>query len=228
MSHGKRYRQAVKQVDTGKLYGLEAAVELVKKTSTVKFDAAVEMHFRLGIDPKKADQAVRGTVSLPHGTGRKLVIAVFATGQAADEAKKAGADHIGAEDLIKEIKTKGATNFDIAVATPEMMKSLAPIAKTLGQRGLMPNPKNETVNPNPAAVVKALRAGKIAFRSDDTGNAHQMIGRISFPNEQLVANARGFLDAIKKAKPSESKGTFMKSVTLTSTMGPAVKIDPSV
>lgn len=227
MGHSKRYRAARETVDQTKLYAVPEAVALVKRTSTVKFDASVELHVHLGIDPKKADQSVRGTAKLPHGTGKQLKIAVFASGQAADEAKAAGADTVGAEELIKSIKEKGITDFDIAVAAPEIMKQLAPIAKTLGQRGLMPNPKNETVNPNPAAVVQELRSGKVAFRSDDSGNLHQMVGKVSFDEPRLVENVKAMLDAVKRVKPSEAKGTYLLNITLTSTMGPAVRIDPA-
>lgn len=226
MTHSKRYRSVQEQVEQSKLYALAEAVAIVKKTSTVKFDASVELHVHLGIDPKKADQVVRGTVKLPFGTGKQPKVAVFATGKAADEAKAAGADSVGGDDLIKTIKEKGVTGFDIAVASPEMMKLLAPIAKTLGQRGLMPNPKNETVNKDPASVVKELLAGKVAFRSDDTGNLHQVIGKVSFEDARLAENAKAMLDAVKRAKPTEAKGTYLINITLTSTMGPAVKIDP--
>jgi len=224
MSHSKRYRASVDQIERTKIYPVAEAIEIVKKISTVKFDASVELHIHLGVDPKKADQAVRGTVKLPHGTGKQLKIAVFAKGKSADEATKAGADLVGAEELVKEIKEKGVTDFDIAVATPDMMKVLAPIAKILGTRGLMPNPKNETVNPNPAVVVTELRSGKVAFRTDNGGNVHQMIGKVSFETDKLAENASAMLDAIKKAKPAEAKGTYIQSVTLTSTMGPAVKV----
>ncbi len=227
MGHSKRYRAAREAVDQTKLYAVPEAVALVKQTSTVKFDASIELHVHLGIDPKKADQSVRGTAKLPHGTGKQLKIAVFASGQAADDAKAAGADMVGAQELVKNIKDKGVTDFDIAVAAPEMMKQLAPIAKTLGQRGLMPNPKNETVNPNPAAVVKELRSGKVAFRSDDSGNLHQMVGKVSFEESKLVENVKTMLDAVKRAKSSETKGTYLLNITLTSTMGPAVRIDPA-
>lgn len=227
MSHSKRYRGLAEKINREQLYPLAEAIELMKQTSTVKFDASVELHFHLGVDPKKADQMVRGTVKLPHGTGKQLKIAVFATSKAADEAKKAGADIVGGEELVKLIKEKGVTDFDIAVASPDMMKVLAPIAKTLGTRGLMPNPKNETVNPNPASVVTELRSGKVAFRTDTGGNIHQMVGKVSFDSKQLFANAATMIEAIKKAKPSEAKGTYLQSVSLTSSMGPAIKLDPS-
>lgn len=227
MSHSKRYRAARQQVDPAKRYPLTEAIAVAKSTSTVKFDAGIELHIRLGVDAKKADQAVRGTVKLPHGTGKKLSVAVFATGKAADAAKAAGADPVGGSELIKTIKETGATDFDLAVATPDMMKQLAPIAKILGTRGLMPNPKNETISVDPAAAVAELMGGKIAFRCDDTGNVHALIGRVSFSDEQLIANATTLLEAVKKAKPSESKGTYLLGASVASTMGPAVKVDPS-
>lgn len=227
MTHSKRYRAAAGTVDAGKSYPLVEAVALAKQTSTVKFDASVELHSRLGIDAAKADQMVRGTVKLPHGTGKKLRIAVFANGKAADEAKAAGADTVGGEDLVKQIKEKEMTDFDIAVATPDMMRALAPIAKLLGTRGLMPNPKNETINPNPAAVVKELMGGKIAFRSDKNGNLHIAVGKVSFDDQKLVDNVTTMYEAVLKAKPSESKGIYLQNMTLASTMGPAVKVDPS-
>jgi len=227
MTHGKRYRAAAGMVDVEKSYPVAEAVALAKKTSTVKFDASIELHFHLGIDAAKADQMVRGTVKLPHGTGKKLRIAVFATGKPADEAKAAGADIVGGEDLVKQIKEKETTDFDIAVAAPDMMRVLAPIAKLLGTRGLMPNPKNETINPNPAAVVKELMGGKIAFRSDKTGNLHISVGKVSFDDQKLVDNISTMHEAVLKAKPSESKGIYLQNMTLASTMGPAVKVDPS-
>lgn len=226
MTHSKRYRTATKEVDPARQYPITDAVAIAKKTSTVKFDASVELHFNLGIDATKADQNVRGTVKLPHGTGKKLSIAVFAKGHAADEAGKAGASRVGGDEFIKEIKEKGVTDFDIAVATPDMMKSLAPIAKILGQRGLMPNPKNETVNPDPAKVVAELQSGKIAFRNDTTGNVHVTVGKASFDEAALKENVTMMIDAIQRAKPSDSKGTYLKRVTLTTTMGPSIRIDP--
>lgn len=220
----KRFRAAQQLIDPAKQYTPDEAVALVKQTATTKFDSSIEVHVRLGIDPSKADQLVRATAQLPHGTGKKLVITVFAKGAAAKAATAAGADVVGDEDLIADIKKTGRTNFDIALATPEMMKLLAPIAKTLGTKGLMPNPKNETVTPDPAAAVKALQSGKIAFRSDTTGNVHQLIGKASFSAADLKANLVAFLEAIKKAKPAETKGTYLKSVTLTSSMGPGIRI----
>lgn len=226
MPHSKRYRALAGTVDPVMRYPVADAITIAKKTSTVKFDASVELHFHLGIDATKADQGVRGMVKLPHGTGKKLRIAVFARGKAADEAKKAGASVVGAEELVKEIKEKEITDFDIAVATPDMMKTLAPVAKILGQRGLMPSPKNETVNPNPAAVVTDLNTGKIAFRNDTTGNVHVTVGKASFDESALKDNVVTMIEAVNKAKPSDSKGTFLQSVTLTTTMGPSIKVDP--
>lgn len=223
----KRFRAAQQLVDPTKQYAVDEAVALVKQTATTKFDSSIEVHLRLGIDAGKADQMVRATAQLPHGTGKKLRIAVFAKGATAKSAKDAGADLIGDDDLIAEIRKTGKTDFDIALAAPEMMKSLAPIAKTLGTKGLMPNPKNETVVADPAAAVKSLRAGKIAFRSDATGNVHQIIGKASFGAEDLKANLAAFLEAVKKAKPNEAKGAYLKSVTLTSTMGPGITVAPS-
>lgn len=220
----KRFRAAQQLIDANKKYTVDEAVSLMKQTATTKFDGSVEVHVRLGIDPSKAEQMVRSTTQLPHGTGKKLKIAVFAKGEMATKAKAAGADLVGDDDLIADIKKTSKTDFDIALATPDMMKSLAPIAKTLGTKGLMPNPKNETVTPDPAAAVKALQGGKIAFRNDTTGNVHQIIGKTSFPAEQLAENFTTFIDALKKAKPSESKGTYLVSVTLTSSMGPGIKV----
>jgi large subunit ribosomal protein L1 len=218
----KRYRAAAQLIDPKKVYNLEEAVALVKQTSSTKFDSSIEVHIRLGIDPSKADQMVRATAQLPHGTGKKLRIAVFAKGAAAKAAQEAGADIVGDDDMVAEIKKTSKLDFDIALATPDMMKSLAPIAKTLGTKGLMPNPKNDTVTPDVAAAVKSLQSGKIAFRNDTTGNLHQIVGKASFTAEQLQANVQAFIDAVKKAKPSESKGTYMKRITLTSSMGPGI------
>lgn len=220
----KRFRAAQQLIDPKKAYTPDEAVALVKQSATTKFDSSIEVHIRLGIDPSKADQMVRSTTQLPHGTGKKLKIAVFAKGPAAKAATEAGADMVGDDDMIADIKKTSKTDFDIALATPDMMKSLAPIAKTLGTKGLMPNPKNDTVTPDPAAAVKALQSGKIAFKSDTTGNVHQLIGKASFSAEDLKDNLEAFIDAIKKAKPSESKGTYLKSVTLTSSMGPGIKV----
>lgn len=220
----KRYRAAQELIDVNKAYAPAEAVALVKQTATTKFDSSIEVHVRLGIDPSKADQLVRATAQLPHGTGKKLRIAVFAKGAMAKAAQAAGADLVGDTDLIAEIKKTSKLDFDIAIAAPDMMKELAPIAKILGTKGMMPNPKNDTVTPDPAVAVKALQSGKIAFRNDTTGNIHQIIGKASFSAEQIQANLETFIDAVKKAKPSETKGTYINSVTLTSSMGPGIKV----
>lgn len=220
----QRYRAAQELIQPSQAYRPDEAVQLIKQTATTKFDASVELHARLGIDPKKADQTVRGSVTLPHGTGKTLRVAVFAKGPAAAAATAAGADLVGEEDLITEIKKTEKTPFDVAIATPDMMKSLAPVAKILGTKGLMPNPKNETVTKDPAAAVTSWKQGKVTFRNDETGNVHAALGKASFRPEHLKANLEAFLDALKKAKPSESKGTYLKSVTVTTSMGPGIKL----
>ncbi|MFC1687501.1 50S ribosomal protein L1 [Patescibacteria group bacterium] len=224
MMNSKRFKEAQKQIDKTKRYGVEEAVKIVKETSTVKFDAGVEVHLRLGIVPTQADQIVRGSVTLPHGTGKKKKIAVFAEGKQAEAAKKAGAELVGGEELVKEIKTKGVTDFEVAVAHPTMMKHLGQIAKILGPKGLMPNPKSETVSADVAKVVKALQGGKITFRNDDTGNIHQLVGRISFDEKKLIENITAFLEAIKRARPQSSKGAYIVTATLCSSMGPSIKL----
>ena len=221
--HGKKYRAAKERVEQGKVYPLAEAVAIAKQSSTTKFDASIELHLHLGIDPKKADQVVRGTVVLPHGTGKTVRIAAFVSAALEAEAKAAGAVIVGGQALIDEIKKTQKTDFDVAVATPDMMKNLAGIAKVLGTRGLMPNPKNDTVTPNPAKTITELTKGKVAYRSDDGGNVHQVIGRVSFPESELAANAAVFMDAIKKGKPAETKGSYLLSATLTTSMGPGIR-----
>lgn len=223
MGHrSKRYRAALEKIDRQKQYPLTEAIALAKETGTTKFTGSLELHIRLGIDASKADQVVRGTLTPPHATGKQVRIAVFAKAAAAEAAKKAGADVVGDDDLIAEIKKSEKTDFDIAIATPDMMKSLAPVAKVLGTRGLMPNPKNETVTPDPAKAVEAWRKGKIAFRSDTSGNVHAALGKLTLAAADLEANAAAFIEAIKKAKPSESKGTYIQFVTLSTSMGPGI------
>ena len=212
------------EFDKTKIYPAKEAIELTKKLSKTKFDASVEVHFRLGIDTKKGDQQIRATVSLPHGTGKTVKVAAFVTPEKIKEVKDARADLAGGEELIAEIKKTEKTDFQVAVAEPAMMKNLAAIAKILGTRGLMPSPKNETVTPNPAKAVAELKKGKVSFRSDDTGNVHAVIGKVSFPNEQLQENYNVFLEAVKKAKPSSSKGVYIKNIALSSSMGPGVKV----
>jgi large subunit ribosomal protein L1 len=220
----KRYRELVKKIDAAKFYPLNEAVTLAKQTATTKFDGSIELHVRLGIDPKKADQLVRGSVTLPHGTGKQKKVAVFATGPAADAAKKAGATIVGGEELIKEVKLKNGIDADVVVATPDMMRLLSQVAKILGPRGLMPNPKNETVTPDVAKAVTELSGGKVTFRNDESGNLHQAVGKVSFTDAQITENATAFLDAVKRVKPTSVKGTYLVSITLTSTMGPGIHV----
>lgn len=222
--HSKRYRAAKALIEQGKTYALDEALQLARKTGTTKFDAGVEIHVRLGIDPKKPGESIRGTVQLPNETGKQQRIAVFASGKAQEAARAAGADVAGGEELITEIKKTEKCAFDIALATPDMMKPLAQIAKILGQKGLMPNPKNETITADPATVIKALRSGKTAFRADETGNLHILIGRLSMPDEKLKANVEAFLDAVRRLKPQVMKGTYLKQLYLATTMGPSIPL----
>ena len=210
--------------DRNKAYTLAEAIEIAKKSSTVKFDASIEVHFRLGINPKKGDQQVRGAVSLPHGTGKTVKVAAFVTTDKEKEVKDAGADYVGGEELIEEIKKTEKTDFQVAVATPDMMKNLASIAKILGTRGLMPSPKNDTVTLNPAKAVMELKKGKISFKNDDTGNLHAVIGRVSFDSAKLIENYQALLDTVKKAKPATAKGSYLKNVAICSSMGPGIKV----
>jgi len=225
MKHGKRYNELKASYDNHKVYEIAEAVALAKKTSTTKFDSSIEVHIRLGVDPKESDQQVRSTVTLPHGTGKTKKVAAFvSTPDQEKEAKKAGAELVGGEELIAEIAKTSKCDFEVAVATPEMMPKMAKIAKVLGPRGLMPSPKNETVTPNIGKAIEAMRGGKVAFKSDDTGNLHQVIGRSSFTEDQLAVNFETFMDAVRRSKPSTSKGTYIKSVVLTSTMGPSIRV----
>ena len=223
-SKSKRFQEAEKLIDTKKNYSLSEALELVKKTSTVKFDATIEVHINLGINPGKSDQQVRSSVALPHGSGKNVRVAVMAS--EADKqkaAKEAGADLIGDKELLEDIK-RGQINFDILVATPESIKLLGPVAKILGPKGLMPNPKDGTVTPQVAEAVKGLKKGKVSFKNDDTGNLHDIIGKVSFETEKLVDNFNAVLESVKKAKPAGAKGRYIKSVSLASSMGPGVKV----
>lgn len=220
----KRYQEALKLADKNKSYPLEEAIELVKKTSTTKFDASVEAHFRLNLNLKKNDQQVRGYVSLPHGTGKTVKVAVIASDQNQQKAaKEAGADIVGEADLLDEIK-KGHIDFDVLVAAPETMKILAPAAKILGPKGLMPNPKDGTVTANIAEMVTSLKKGKVNFKNDNSGNLHVMIGKTSFETSKLMENFQSLLNGINKAKPGSIKGIYIKNITLASSMGPGIKI----
>lgn len=213
------------EFDKLKKYPLDEAIQLAKSLSKTKFDASVEVHFRLGIDPKKGDQQIRSAVSLPHGTGKTLRVAAFVSPEKEEEVKKAGADLVGNEELIAEIKKTKKTDFEVAVAEPAIMKNLAQIAKILGTRGLMPSPKNETVSPNPAKAVLELKRGKVSFKNDDTANIHVAIGKVSFDNNKLKENYNTLLNTIKKLKPIKSKGIFLKNITITTSMGPGIKVE---
>ena len=223
---GKRYEALVKDLDLMKLNTLDQAAALVKKCATAKFDETVELHVRLGVDPKQADQQVRGTVGLPHGLGKSKKVAVVVRGDKQKDAKAAGADIVGAEDLIEQI-SKGFIDFDILVATPDMMKDLSKLGKVLGPKGLMPNPKSGTVTMDIPKTVKELKAGRVEYKVDDYGIIHVPVGKASFPVEKIIGNAKTVLEAILKAKPSASKGVYMMSVTLSSTMGPGFKVEVS-
>ena len=211
--------------DETKSYSVEEAVELTKKLSKTKFDGSIEVHYNLGIDPKKGEQQIRAAVSLPHGTGKTVKVAAFVSPEKEKEVKDAGADFVGGEDLVAEIKKTEKTDFQVAVAEPAMMRNLAQIAKILGTRGLMPSPKNETVTPDPAKAVSELKKGKVSFKNDDTGNIHVAIGKVSFDDKKLVENFNTINETIVKAKPSGAKGTYIKNISINATMGPGVKIE---
>ncbi len=223
--HGKKYKKAASKVDRETLYTIEGAIKFLKDNPTTKFDATAEIAFRLGVDPTKSDQAVRGTVTLPHGTGKVVRVLVFANGPAADAARAAGADHVGFEDMIAKV-TGGFTDFDVAVATPDAMKEVRKLGKVLGPRGLMPNPKTGTVSDDTAAAVKACKAGRVEFRMDRNGNVMVPFGKLSFELESLVGNCKAVVDALSSARPSAAKGVFIKRATITSTMGPGLRLDP--
>ena len=222
----KRITKAYEGIDRTKTYPVREAVKLVKSRAAVKFDETIELAMTLGVDPRHADQAVRGMVGLPSGTGKKVRVAVFAKGERAQQAQAAGADIVGAEDLAEKVNN-GQIDFDRVIAAPDMMGVVGRLGKVLGPRGLMPNPKLGTVTPNVAQAVKDAKGGQVEFRADKTGNVNAGVGKMSFSEEALVANVSAFLDAIQRARPSGVKGTYIKKVTLSSTMGPGVKIDTS-
>ncbi len=220
----KRMREIDKMVDPNRSYKLEEAVGILKKCPPTKFDQSLNVALKIGIDPKKSDQQVRGTVSLPHGTGQKVMLVVIAKGEKAKEALDAGADFAGANDLIEKIK-EGWTDFTALIATPDMMRELGKLGKILGPRGLMPTPKAGTVTSDVAKAVKEVKAGKIEFKVDKTGNVNNAVGKISFKEEQLVDNLHALLNAISKSKPASAKGAFLRNMVLSTTMGPGLKID---
>jgi large subunit ribosomal protein L1 len=227
MQHGKAYRKVAEQIDKTKLYAPLEAVKLAKVTSPVKFDATVEVAMRLGVDPRKADQMVRGTVNLPHGTGKTARVIVFAAGDKAAEAEAAGADVVGSDELVARIQ-EGFLDFDAAIATPDQMAKIGRIARILGPRGLMPNPKTGTVTMDVAKAVSDIKGGKITFRVDKHSNLHLIIGKASFTETQLVENYAAVLDEVLRAKPSAAKGKYLKKVAVTTTMGPGIPVDPNV
>jgi large subunit ribosomal protein L1 len=222
--HGKKYHEALQKIDREKLYGPQEALELVKSVSAAKFDESVEAAFRLGIDTKKADQQVRGAVVLPHGTGKTKRVLVFAKGEKAKEAEAMGADYVGEEDLINKVQ-QGWFDFDVVVATPDMMGQVGRLGRMLGPKGLMPNPKTGTVTLEVGKALQEIKAGKIEYRADKAGNVHAAIGKVSFTVEQLAANLKTLAEALMKAKPAAAKGTYMKKITVSSTMGPGVPVN---
>jgi large subunit ribosomal protein L1 len=222
--HGKRYQDAGKLVDRTKVYLPDEAVSLVKQTSTVKFDASVEAHLRLGVDPRHADQMVRGTVVLPHGTGKVVRVAVFAQGEKAQEALRSGADEVGAEDLVKKIEA-GWLEFDVAIATPDTMGQVGRLGRILGRRGLMPNPKAGTVTFDIERAVKEVKAGRVEFKVDKGAIIHVSFGKVSFDEAQLAENLAVLIDAVNRAKPSGAKGQYLRTLSIASTMGPGLRVD---
>lgn len=225
--HGKKFREAAAKVDRTAVYTPLEAVKLVKELANAKFDETVEAHFRLGIDTRKADQNIRGSISLPHGTGKTVRVAVFAEGAQAEQAAEAGADVIGSDELIAQIQ-KGEINFDAAIATPMMMAKVGRIGKILGPRGLMPNPKLGTVTMDVAKMVSELKAGRVEYRADRYGICHVPLGRVSFDEQKLVENYAALYTEILRVKPASAKGKYVKSISVSSTMGPGVKIDSAV
>ena len=226
MAQSKRYNNNFEKINREKEYSLEEAAELLTSFSPTKFDESIEVAINLGIDPKHADQIVRGTVALPNGIGKDIKVLVFAKDNLAEEAKKAGADFVGSDDMVEKVKG-GWTGIDVVVATPDMMAEVGKLGKILGPRGLMPNPKTGTVTMDIAKAVTEVKAGKIEFRVEKNGIIHNNIGKVSFSKGKIVENARVFIEAILKAKPQAAKGTYMKKVTITSTMGPGIKLDKS-
>lgn len=223
--HGKKYLNAVKEIEHGAIYEPADALELVKKIAPGKFDETIEVSIRLGVDPRHADQQVRGAVVLPHGTGKTRTVLVFAKGDKAKEAEEAGADFVGAEDMVAKIQQEGWLAFDVAIATPDMMGTVGKLGRILGPRGLMPNPKTGTVTFDITKAVREVKAGKIEYRVDKAGNIHAPIGKVSFSVEKLQENLRTLVDALNRAKPASAKGQYFKAMFLSSTMGPGIKVN---
>ncbi len=223
--HGKKYKGVASKVDAEAQYTLEGALKFLKENQTTKFDSTAEIAFRLGVDPTKSDQAVRGTVVLPNGTGKSVTVLVFASGPAADAAREAGAEFVGYEDMLEKVKG-GFTGFDVAIATPDAMKEVRKLGKVLGPRGLMPNPKTGTVSDDTASAVKACKAGRVEFRMDRHGNVSVPFGKMSFDVAALSGNAKAVIDALNAARPAAAKGIYIKRATVSSTMGPGLRLDP--
>ena len=224
---GKKYQEAAALIEKGKAYPIDEAVALVKKTSSVKFDASVDVAFKLGLDTRHADQQLRGAIVLPHGTGKTKKVLVVTQGAKVEEAKAAGADVVGGKEILEDIK-KGWLDFEVMIATPDMMAELGKLGRILGPKGLMPNPKTGTVTMDVAKAVQETKAGKVTYRTDKDGNVHLPIGRVSFTDEQLIENFKTINDLLVKSKPSSAKGTYMKSVVISTTMGPSVKVQASM
>lgn len=227
MFRGKKYQESAKLVDRAKLYDTKEAIDLVQQTAKAKFDESVEVHVKLGVDPRHADQQVRGVVVLPHGTGKTLRVLVFAKGDKAKEAEAGGADFVGAEELVTKIQSENWFDYDVVVATPDMMGVVGRLGKVLGPKGLMPNPKSGTVTFDVAKAISEIKAGKVEYRVDKTSIVHVGIGKVSFGTEKLADNFRTLMEAVVKAKPAAAKGTYLKSVVVTSTMGPSIRVNPA-
>ncbi|MCB9802453.1 50S ribosomal protein L1 [Candidatus Nomurabacteria bacterium] len=225
MKISKRLKEAKAKIEADKVYDLPEAIALVKETSKVKFDASVEVHAKLGIDPKKSDQIIRDSVILPHGTGKTVRVAAFVPTEQIKEAQAAGADVVGDNELVEEIKKTGKCDFDVAITTPAFMKTLAVVARVLGQKGLMPNPKTGTIGEDVSKMISELKKGKVSYKNDDTSNVHLTIGKVSFESSALEENFKLFLETLKKNKPSSVKGTYIKSLTISSSMGPGVRVN---
>lgn len=226
MAHGKKFKDATRRFDRERLHTGSEAIDLVRGLAPAKFDETVEVSVRLGVDPRKADQIVRGTVALPSGTGKDVRVAVFAAGEQAAEAREAGANHVGADDLVAEVEG-GMLDFDVAIATPDLMPQVGKLGRVLGPRGLMPNPKTGTVTTDVGRAVGEFKGGRVEYRTDRYGNVHVPVGKVSFDREKLSANVVAVVDELKRAKPASAKGRYLRRITLSSTMGPGVKVDPA-
>jgi large subunit ribosomal protein L1 len=226
VTRGKQYESTLERFDRQHLYTVGEAVDLVKEIAHAKFDETVELAVRLGVDPRKADQIVRGTLSLPHGTGRTVRVAVFAAGDAADEARTSGADHVGADDLVARVEG-GFVDFDVAIATPDLMGQVGRLGRILGPRGLMPNPKTGTVTTDVGRTVAEFKAGRVEYRTDKVGNVHVPVGKVSFSRTQLIEDVHAVIEELSRVKPASSKGRYLRAVTLSSTMGAGIHIDPA-